>query len=57
MEGFFTAIIDEFPYLIRGRKYGREIFVLGVCIISYLCGLSTVTEVSSYCIANLAQYG
>lgn len=45
MEGFFTAIIDEFPQIIRGRKYGREIFVLLVCIISYLFGLSTVTEV------------
>uniref|UniRef100_A0A0M3IFH9 Transporter n=1 Tax=Ascaris lumbricoides TaxID=6252 RepID=A0A0M3IFH9_ASCLU len=48
MEGFFTAIIDEFPYLIRGKKYGRELFVLGVCIISYLCGLSTVTEGGFY---------
>lgn len=45
MEGFFTAIIDEFPHLIRGRRYGREIFVLSICVISYICGLSTVTEV------------
>jgi len=44
MEGFFTAIIDEFPQ-IRVRRYGREIFVLTVCVISYICGLSTVTEV------------
>ncbi|PAV65755.1 hypothetical protein WR25_19709 isoform H [Diploscapter pachys] len=45
MEGFFTAIIDEFPSLIRGRKYGRETFVGIICIISYLIGLSTVTQV------------
>lgn len=45
MEGFFTAIIDEFPQIIRGRKYGREIFVLIICIISYLFGLFAVTEV------------
>uniref|UniRef100_A0A183CR83 Aa_trans domain-containing protein n=1 Tax=Globodera pallida TaxID=36090 RepID=A0A183CR83_GLOPA len=28
MEGFFTAVIDEFPALIRGRRHGREMFVL-----------------------------
>ncbi|KAL7072002.1 hypothetical protein ACQ4LE_008439 [Meloidogyne hapla] len=48
MEGFFTAIIDEFPHLIRGRRYGREIFVLVICVISYICGLSTVTEGGFY---------
>lgn len=45
MEGFFTAVIDEFPNLLRRRKYGREVFVLIICIISYIIGLSTVTEV------------
>ena len=45
MEGFFTAIIDEFPQMLRGRKYGRELFVLVICIISYIFGLTTVTEV------------
>ncbi|KIH52827.1 Sodium:neurotransmitter symporter family protein, partial [Ancylostoma duodenale] len=44
MEGFFTAIIDEFPQLIRGKKYGREIFVGVICVISYTIGLSTVTR-------------
>jgi len=48
MEGFFTAIIDEFPQLLRGRKYGRELFVLVICIISYICGLSTVTNGGFY---------
>ena len=45
MEGFITAIIDEFPTVIRARKYGREIFIAIICVISYLIGLSTVTEV------------
>uniref|UniRef100_A0A914ZDX0 Transporter n=1 Tax=Panagrolaimus superbus TaxID=310955 RepID=A0A914ZDX0_9BILA len=48
MEGFFTAIIDEFPEILRRRKYGREIFVLVICLISYLLGLSTVTEGGFY---------
>uniref|UniRef100_A0AC35U5B4 Transporter n=1 Tax=Rhabditophanes sp. KR3021 TaxID=114890 RepID=A0AC35U5B4_9BILA len=48
MEGFFTAIIDEFPTYIRARKYGREIFILIICIISYICGLSTVTDGGFY---------
>lgn len=63
MEGFFTAMLDEFPSLVRGKKYGREFFVLGICIISYLCGLSTVTEVSllkkfgKFCISKAEIYG
>ncbi|EJW87146.1 hypothetical protein WUBG_01941, partial [Wuchereria bancrofti] len=47
-KAFFTAVIDEFPHLIHGKKYGREFFVLGICIISYLCGLSTVTKGGFY---------
>lgn len=46
MEGFFTAVIDEWPHLLRGKKYGRELFILVICIISYLIGLTTVTNVS-----------
>uniref|UniRef100_A0A914IBZ6 Transporter n=1 Tax=Globodera rostochiensis TaxID=31243 RepID=A0A914IBZ6_GLORO len=48
MEGFFTAVIDEFPALIRGRRHGREMFVLLICIVSYICGLCTVTEGGFY---------
>lgn len=45
MEGFFTAIIDEFPGTLRAKKYGREIFIAIICVISYFIGLTTVTEV------------
>lgn len=45
MEGFFTAIIDEWPKYLR-KSPNREIFIAVVSTISYLVGLSMVTEVS-----------
>lgn len=42
MEGFITAVIDEWPHLFRKRK---EIFILVVCMVSYLVGLTCVTNV------------
>ncbi|CAJ0565513.1 unnamed protein product, partial [Mesorhabditis spiculigera] len=48
MEGFFTALIDEFPVLVHGRRWGREIFVAVICFISYIFGLSTVTQGGFY---------
>jgi len=44
MEGFFTALIDEFPNTL-GRH--REVFIGIVCFLSYLVGLSCVTEVGA----------
>ncbi|CAG0886701.1 unnamed protein product [Cyprideis torosa] len=42
MEGFITAIVDEFPHHLRGHK---ELFILGTAFFSYLVGLSCVTRI------------
>ncbi|KAF0295127.1 Sodium- and chloride-dependent GABA transporter 1 [Amphibalanus amphitrite] len=55
MEGLITAIVDEFPFVLR-RPGRKEVFIAVYCFLSFLMGLSMVTQGGMYVLVIFEDY-
>uniref|UniRef100_A0A0A9Y9G3 Transporter n=1 Tax=Lygus hesperus TaxID=30085 RepID=A0A0A9Y9G3_LYGHE len=56
VEGFVTAVVDVFPSVLRQPK-NRKIFILVVSLVSFLIGISMVTQGGMYVFQLFDYYG
>ncbi|XP_037086915.1 sodium- and chloride-dependent GABA transporter 1-like [Pollicipes pollicipes] len=55
MEGFITAVVDEVPHILR-RPKRKEVFIAIYCFLSFLIGISMVTEGGMYVLVIFEDY-
>ncbi|XP_011673783.2 sodium- and chloride-dependent taurine transporter-like [Strongylocentrotus purpuratus] len=56
VKAFITSVLDLFPTWLRIGYY-KEVFVLGVCFLNFLIGLSMVTQDGEYVLWLFDAYG
>uniref|UniRef100_A0A8C0IFU7 Solute carrier family 6 member 4 n=1 Tax=Bubo bubo TaxID=30461 RepID=A0A8C0IFU7_BUBBB len=54
LEAVITAVMDEYPQVLAGR---REVFVLGLITVCFLGSLSTLTYGGAYVVKLLEEFG